>query len=373
MNYLIIGGGISGLSAAWFLKKKDPLAKITLLEKENRLGGWIRTSHEEGFLFEKGPRTFQIGRSPHLLQLIHDLKLEKISSDPCAQRRFILHKQKLRSPWSFLPKIFPFLLRELFIKPSEKEDETIYDFAVRRFGPTVAELFFDPLALGIYAGDIRKLSIHSCFPSLVQFEKEKGSIIKGLFKAPKKGGGLFTLKNGMETLIQELEKRLSIDIVLGSEVKSFSEYEAVTEEKTWTADRVICALPPKLKRKSLWVVNIAYDHDVLSKKAFGYLVPTKEQESILGCIFDSAIFPQQGEKTRLTVMVREEESKPLDAALNAIDRHLGLKVAPIYSSLFFAKDAIPQPEVGSGYRDGISVDASIRKVKILIDKIFSTN
>ena len=72
MKILIIGGGITGLSAAWYAHKRYPDAHITLLEKSGRLGGWIRTVIEGGFLFEKGPRTFQSGRSPHLLALIRD-------------------------------------------------------------------------------------------------------------------------------------------------------------------------------------------------------------------------------------------------------------------------------------------------------------
>ncbi len=361
MNYLILGGGITGLSAAWHIKKRDPRAKITLLEKENRLGGWIRTSHEGGFLFEKGPRTFQLGRSPHLLELIRELGLEIIESDPAAKKRFILHKGKLRTPESQIFTLIPYLIRELFVRPTKSQDESIYDFASRRFSPKIAEMFFDPLALGIYAGDIRKLSIRSCFPTLYEWEQKKGSILKGLFSSPKTAQGLFTLKGGMETLIHALEKKLNIDIILNCPVETIKEQEVITPGKTFSADRIISALPPKIPRKSIWVVNIAFDRDVLSKKGFGYLVPTKEKESLLGCIFDSAIFPEQGRMTRLTAMVRAEEKEPLESALNALNRHLGINAAPAYSSAFFAKEAIAQPEVGSGYTEGVSVDACIQR------------
>lgn len=369
MKCLILGGGITGLSAAWFLHKQNPTAKITLLEKENRLGGWIRTSHEGGFLFEKGPRTFPMSRNPQLLELIRELKLEIIHSDPLAAKRFILNKGRLRTPGSFLPMLVPYLIRELFVRPSKAEDESIYDFAARRFSPKIAETFFDPLTLGIYGGDIRKLSIRACFPSLRKWEQEKGSVIRGLFSSPKsKVKGLFTLKNGMETLIQELQKQLPIDIVLNCPVETFSEHEVIAGGKKWEADRVINALPPQFSNRSLWVVNFGFAGDVLAKKGYGYLVPTQEKESLLGVIFDSAIFPQQNRmlETRLTAMLRPEEKDPLKAALNALERHLGITAQPVHSSTFLAKNAIPQFEVGCKYTDGVSVEACIQRANRII-------
>lgn len=363
MNVLIVGGGITGLSTAWFLKKRHPRAKITLLEKTGRLGGWIRTSRERGYLFEKGPRTFQMGRSPHLLHLIEELKLKIIPSDPSAAKRFILHQGRLRSIGSFIPMLIPYLIREFFIAPSKLEDESIYDFAARRFSPKIAETLFDPLTLGIYAGDIRKLSIRTCFPSLYKWEREKGSLVRGIFSAPKKAKGLFTIQTGMETLIDELQKQLSIEIVLNCPAHIISEHEVFAGGKTWVADRVISALPPELACRSLWVVNLAYTDDILPKKGFGYLVPTQEKESLLGVIFDSAIFPSQNHsrETRLTAMVRYEEKEPLQAVLPALERHLGIKASPDHSSVFLAKNAIPQFEVGCTYSEGISVDACVER------------
>ncbi len=368
MKYLILGGGITGLSAAWFLKKREPTAQITLLEKTDRLGGWIRSSTEGGFFFEKGPRTFQLGRSPHLLALIQELNLETISSHPAAQLRFILYKGKLRTPLSFLPRFAPYFFRELFVKPTLKKDESIYDFASRRFSPKIAEIFFDPLTLGIYAGDSRKLSLCSCFPAFSRWEQEKGSVLKGLFSAPKQAKGLFTLKGGMETLIHALEKRLSIDIVLNCPVEKLAGNEVFAGGKIWTADHVLSALPLPLPKNSLWVVNLAFAGDVLPKKGFGYLVPTQEGQSVLGAIFDSVIFPEQSQngETRLTVMVRASEEKPLEAALSALSTHLGIVEQPLYSSVFLAKEAIPQMEVGCGYSENLSVDGCIQRGKRLV-------
>lgn len=359
---LIIGGGITGLSAAWFIKKKNPHAQITLFEKENRLGGWIRSSTERGFFFEKGPRTFRKGSSPHLLALIQELKLETIASNPFASKRFILHRGKLRTPQSFLPSLAFSLLREFFVPRGEKEDESIYEFAARRFSPKIAEALFDPLTLGIYAGDIRKLSIRSCFPTLYQWEQEKGSILKGFLTSPKKEGGLFTLKGGMETLIHALEKNLQIEILLNCPAQMCGN-EVLAQGKVWRGDQIISATPLALPKRSIWVVNLAFQGDVLAKKGFGYLIPSQEKESVLGVVFDSVIFPEQnqGNEIRLTAMIREEETNPLSAAFSALRRHLNIQEEPIFSACFLAKDAIAQMEVGCGVTGNISVEGCIQR------------
>lgn len=353
MSALIVGGGITGLSAAWFLHKQDPTLKITLFEKENRLGGWIRTSHQGGFLFEQGPHTFPFSRSPHLLSLIQALNLELIPS--AATKRYILQSGRLRSLTSFLPMLLPHLFKR---PPALLEDESIYSFASRHFSPKIAETLFDPLTLGIYAGDIRTLSIRRCFPTLCQGP---------LFKHFRPSKGLFTLKDGMEALIHALAK-LPIDIHLNRPAQKIGEKEVIAQGKIWRADHVLSALPPPLPARSLWVINLGYENAPLPKKGLGYLVPTKEKESLLGVLFDSEIFPQQNKQgqTRLTAMVRAEEKEPLQAALSGLKRHLGLMVKPDYTAVLFAKDSIPQFEVGCTYPYGISVDACVERAKGLV-------
>jgi oxygen-dependent protoporphyrinogen oxidase len=397
---LVLGGGISGLSAAWFLREKYPDAEITLLEKEKRLGGWIHT--ENGL--EKGPRTFQAGRSPHLLALISALGLEKerINSDPSASIRYLWHRGKLRTATSFLPGLLPALFREFWIQPSQKEDESIWEFASRRFSPKIADTLFDPITLGIFAGDIRTLSMRSCFPKLFAWERETGSLMRGFFShrstQPK---GLFSLKGGMETLIRALREQLSIEIVLDCEVESLTTSGVRAGGRTWSADWIFSALPAPIagrfgkesfKMNSLFVVNLVYEPDVLQKKGFGYLVPSQEKESLLGMIFDSSIFPAP--YTILTAMVRAEAPDPVGVALDAASRHLGIEQKPLSQSLFCGKEAIPQFEVGfwqkiarfeaemkqryphlfllGNYFEDPSVEGCIRR-SYQVTKLFTTN
>ncbi|MES2273139.1 MAG: protoporphyrinogen oxidase [Chlamydiota bacterium] len=360
MSALILGGGISGLSAAWWLHRLNPACKITLLEKTDRLGGLIQTKKQNGFLYELGPRTFQRQRAPYLLALIRDLGLENelIFSDPKAAKRYLWHRGHLRTATSFLPMLLPRLICEPFIPKGTCEDESIYEFSARRFSPKIAETLFDPLALGIYAGDIRKLSIRSCFSKLFQWEREKGSVVRGMFSTKKTTDqkGLFTLRCGFESLIEAMQKKIDLRIVFNCEVEQISDGEILAGRQKWRADHIFSALPaPAIGRltgeefamNSLSVVNLAFQGNVLPKKGFGYLAPTQEKESLLGMIFDSSIFPEHcGSATRLTAMIRKEEPRPLEAALEAAKRHLGIDGAPLDASVFFAKDAIPLFEVG---------------------------
>lgn len=361
MKIVILGGGISGLSAAWALQKKYPSAKMTLLEKSDRLGGAIQTVKQAGFLFERGPRTFQAGKCPSLLNLIQELGLshELIFSDKGASARYLWERGRLRPIGSFIPMLFFSAIKEAFVAPSILEDESIYDFASRRFNPKIAETLFDPMTLGIYSGDIRKLSIKSCFPLLFHWEKEKGSCFQGfLFSllSQKKSRGLFTLKEGLGSLIEALAKKLKLEILLRSEVEAIESRGVFAAGRSFSADLIVSALPGSilsslanvpfiLKEAPLWVANFCYSKNILSKKGFGYLVPSKEKEDLLGVIWDSSIFPQQNgpSKTCLTAMAR---SGNLESLKKALVKHLALSQEPDFVSLHHVERAVPQFEVG---------------------------
>ena len=354
MKILILGGGISGLTAAWAYRKKYPDAKITLLEKERRLGGWIQTSLTGGCLFEQGPRTFSTSRCKRLLELIREMGLEKdlIFSHPDAKKRFLWSGGKLKSVSSFLPRLLLPLLLEPFQPKGVKDDESIYDFAARRFGVFAAETLFDPLTLGIYGGDIRKLSIRSCFPWLFFKEQKRGFVLM----KPGAGGPLFTLQGGMSQLIERLAERAQVDVQFGSQVEEIRQNGVIANGTFYPAEKIVSALPGHVigaltglwtdfPQKDLWIVQLAYQGDILPKKGFGYLVPTKEGENLLGMIWDSSVFPQQNrtQETRVTGMMRKGS---VEALQEAMARHLKVFDRPFFSTATLAKGAIPQFEVG---------------------------
>ncbi|HLB53327.1 MAG TPA: protoporphyrinogen oxidase, partial [Chlamydiales bacterium] len=297
MKIAILGGGISGLSAAWFLRKKYPDAKMILFEKEKRLGGLIGSYKEGDFFFEKGPRIFPVARSPHLIQLICEvgLKEEMIFAPPHATKRYLWTNGAFRPLSSFALRILFSLVKEPFQPKGESEDESIASFGRRRFGRFLTETLIDPMALGIYGGDIEKLSIRSCFPSLFSLEKKKGRLFPHLLFQKKGERQFFTLRRGMHSLIERLGQRSNIELHVGEEVESIEKTGVVAKGTFYAVDRIFSALPLQTigKLTGLWtdaeaqdlvVAHLAYRGVKLPKAGIGYLVPSKEKEKLLGMI-----------------------------------------------------------------------------------------
>ncbi len=382
---VILGAGISGLSAAHALSKTHD---VLVLEKSHRAGGWIETTDHEGFLFESGPRTFRSNASPELMKLIEELGLQKeiLYSEKEAQKRFVLFEGKLEEVPSHPLAIFysplfkgvRFSMLTEWKRPKEQADESLDSFAERRFGRKAADRFFDPLALGIYAADSRKLSVEAAFPRLKEMERTHGSITKALFKKEKKAkktaSALFSFQSGTQMLIDALVKELGNRLCLDREVTKIEKKDDFflvhTTHEVFEADRVICALPPRvvgtllgdlspnaarllqdIEMTSLSMVQVGYEENVLPGKAFGYLVPRKENLPLFGVVFDSCIFPSQnrGTQTRLTVMMPPQENAK-ETALQMLGEHLGVAGIPrmIVEKKFV--DAIPLPTVGHAAR-----------------------
>lgn len=346
-SVLILGGGISGLAHAWHTRKKHPDAKIILLEKEKRLGGWVDTQWQGNFRFEMGPRTFQTSRSPYLLALIDELGLTKelLFSEPGT--RYLWVQGRLRTLTSFWPQILWAIANDCVASKGSSE-ESIYEFACRRFGKKAAELFFDPMVKGIFGGDIRKLSLEACFPALHAWDKKHVSVVPELKR--KRTGGLFTLRGGMKTLIDALQK-MPIEIHTDCPVETIERDGVLAGGKKWFADRIVSALPGleiarlckvglALRNEQLTVVNLGYEKK-MAYKGYGYLVPSSEKEEILGQIWDSSLFPE-GSQTKMTSMVRG--SDPEAIALAAMRRHLKETATP--DAILTKEASLPQYDIG---------------------------
>ncbi|MDN3508570.1 MAG: protoporphyrinogen oxidase [Candidatus Neptunochlamydia sp.] len=356
---VIAGGGISGLAVRYYLSKKHPNAEIVLFEKSDRLGGCIE-SCSFPFFFERGPRTFKASRAEALLNLIDEVDLsdEILYSSKQSSRRFLWKGGKLQALSPFSPLVFPLipaLLKEWRQPYPSDEDETIATFVSRRLGNYAADTFFDPLTLGIFAGDIHKLSISACFPELKAMERDYSSITRAFFKKKrkKKRKGLFTLRGGLQTLIDRLVEKGRGEIHLNTPLTTLDEEERVIlalssqgMKGLFAKDEIAQEFLGSLEEVSLSVVNVAYSKDILKKKGFGYLIPSSEKENILGVVFDSAIFPlqnQTNDETRLTVMLRDGG---IETALEGLQRHLGIESAPSNAHLKVWKNIIPQYGVG---------------------------
>ena len=336
-NIAIVGGGISGLAAAWFITKKFPNYKVTLLESENRLGGKIQSSKEQGFLFEHGPNGFMDSRQ-EMVDFCDDLDLqsEMVNSDDNAANRFVIKNGKLsalpkKPPQIFTSGFLPLsaklrLMTEPFRGKSKKEDESLYEFCDRRLGNHVAEYLIDPFTSGVFGADCRKISTKSAFAALWNMEQEYGSIFKGMRRKMKeqkgkKQGKLRSFKDGMEVLVKALKDKLSskIDVKLNAKVLDLQEKgstyvlsaDIAGEKQTLEFDLVVLSCPARPCGKILSSLNsdlgskiseISYSAITVVPQgynkpqpevtnAFGYLVPSAEKNKIMGNLFDASVFP----------------------------------------------------------------------------------
>lgn len=245
---VILGGGITGLTAAFYLQKearekKLPL-EVLLIEASHRLGGKIQTVVKDGYVIEKGPDSF-LARKKSASRLAKQVGIEDTLVSNTAGKSFVLARNRLHpmpggSIMGIPTQIAPFVTTGLFsisgkmraagdfILPRSEpaEDQSLGKFFRRRLGDEVVENLIEPLLSGIYAGDIDQMSLMSTFPQFYQAEQKYRSLVLGMKKmapAPKMSGeqkkekkmGMFlTPKNGLQALIDAVEDKLEDNTVL---------------------------------------------------------------------------------------------------------------------------------------------------------------
>ncbi len=408
-RFVVLGAGITGLSLAWYLKKRwGDNATITVIEKNSQVGGWIQTLEKEGFLFEQGPRSCRIRRNESTtLTLIEALNLqhEVITPSKKAQKKYLWNNGSLKKmPSSMLGALFHPLTRkvllpcikELFQSEGKLEDESVYNFFSRHFGTSFTNQFIDPLVSGIYAGDMHRLSIKACFPQFYEAAKSHGSVLRGMLMQKKdtltkkspfvlkmEKEALFSFKKGMHTLPLALYNTMKENVLLSTELTSLQLHSdnihlTLSDGQQLLADHCFSTLPAEallplltpsapsalktklssLQRSSVALVSLGYQQSVLKYKGFGYLIPEKEKEEILGAVWDSTLFPEQQstpDTTCITVMlggsrmphILEKTDGDLALmALNAVSKHLNINNLPHTLHVTRTVNAIPQYAVG---------------------------
>lgn len=185
----IIGGGITGLVAAFYLQRRGH--DVTVYEASDRVGGVIRSWRADGFLAESGPNTL-LETSPQITQLVRDAGLasRRLDTDPGATARYVVRYGRpvpmpsgpagLLTTDLFTWRAKLAVLREPFIsRRRDGVEESVAQFVVRRFNQEFLDHAVDALVAGVYAGDPDKLSVVHAFPKLKALEDRYGSMIKG--------------------------------------------------------------------------------------------------------------------------------------------------------------------------------------------------
>ncbi|MDH3392929.1 MAG: protoporphyrinogen oxidase [Desulfobulbaceae bacterium] len=390
---IIIGGGLSGLATAHFLRKQQPDLDLLLLEAGNRPGGAIRSFSEEGFLAEWGPHGF-LDNIPESRELLADTGLDQQAQRAPLKKflRYVCHQGHLvalpQSPKQLIttPLLSPTgklrLLGDLWIKPILTE-QSLGEWAAHRFGHEVLPLV-DAAATGTFAGDYQRLSIDAVMPGVRKLEKDYGSILRGL-RAKKKNAkdkktgqmpSMLSFPEGMEHLVATLAANnpLRTNTRVNAISRSDSQWRLETAEVTYTTPTLIVALPvnaalplltplsappvPEVPEARINNVLLGFTDRVKIPYGFGYLAPERENRFALGAMFSTHMFPGRAPQGKVLIEVlvggrRHPERLDLhdDELLANILTDLGellpLTEPPCFSKVLRPAGGIPQMEVGN--------------------------
>jgi oxygen-dependent protoporphyrinogen oxidase len=351
----IIGGGISGLAAAFALEEKRRAGAVdyTLYESSSTLGGVLRTEHIDGCIVEAGPDSF-ITEKPWAANLCRALGLgdQLIGSNDSDRKTYILVRGRLipmpdglmfMVPTKILPTGFSPLFswstklrmaQELFHPPRPAAaDESVASLVERHYGSEMVDRLADPLLSGVYGGEAASLSVRAVLPRFAEMERTHGSLGRAMLAARKKmphsdnkpAPPLFTsLKNGMQQLIETIVPRLNQNSLLtNAPVESIQR-----DSQGWTVsagsnpsrfDAVILAVPAGVAARLLSTcsaelaaeltaisytssitVGLAYDREVRQSlpPGFGFLVPRSEGKRLLAATFVHNKFPHRAPADR---------------------------------------------------------------------------
>lgn len=354
MRVAVIGGGISGLATAFIMGRRIPGAEIDVFEKNTTSGGTIATYRNDGFLMETGPNGFLSGK-PTTLKIVDMLEKQEtlLPASTKAEKRMIIKRGSLvtlpETPLKFFTSsILSFrgklrIMKELFVcRKVGEDDETVADFGRRRLGEQAVTWMLDPMVSGVFAGNVDKLSLVSCFPRIHELEMEYGSLIKAMMKLRSKkaspSGKLTSFENGMGQLIEMMIDSGAFRFHAGSEVRGIrKEKEGFhLDHLRGSYDAVVLAVPAhslsemsvpgmgKVKEElasvpypPMAVVPFAVKKGIVN--GFGFLIPSVEKSRILGALYSSGIFPNRGtdEYDLVTVMLggdRHYEVRDMDSA-----------------------------------------------------------
>jgi oxygen-dependent protoporphyrinogen oxidase len=407
----VIGAGISGLACAYRLQQLG--LEVSIFESNSAPGGMIDSVKKDGVLFEAGPQSFQ--GTPTLLELIRELGLETQlqKADPRAPRYVLLHHRLRKVPMSPQALLTSTLLNpvsrwKIASEPFKKsrpptEEESVAAFVRRKFGNEILEYLVAPFVSGVYAGDPEKLSLKAAFPTLEEWERQYGSVLRGALKSrpatEKRTGAppLCSFTHGVAELPRAMAAKLGDALQYEARAVSvnFSTQHSVADgsagseirivqngqEQQISANAVVIATPayaaahlletfsPPLARAlsgiayaPVAVVAATYYRQQVGDplEGFGFLVPRGEKVRTLGTVWNSSLFPGRAHTGGVTItsfiggatdpdiiQLHEENIAAIVAEENA--RILGITGPPLEIAVWKYPRALPQYNLGHGH------------------------
>jgi oxygen-dependent protoporphyrinogen oxidase len=406
----IIGGGISGLTAAHALRKRQ--VPYLLLEAGPSLGGLIRTETRDGFLLEGGPDSM-FALAPQGVDLCRELGLGErlVPANLGLRTTYVLHRRRLHPlpegvTLGIPTRILPFVRSGLFSWPGKlrmgldlvlpggngRGDESIASFLRRRFGQEAVERFGDPLLAGIHSGDPERLSVLATFPRLRELELRHGSLLRGFWSVPppKPAPGatapaaFYSLRGGLREVVDALvlgldRERIWTKAAVQKVSRAPGGFSIVVQGgETVGARRVIVAAPgpriaPALEglvpgaARALAAIPFASSATALlgyrredvghPLDGYGLVVPRTEGLRTTALAFVSTKYPHRAPEGRVLLRgylggARDEEVMKLsdeemaDTVKREMGDVLGLRGRPVVSRVFRWPGGTPQLEVG---------------------------
>jgi protoporphyrinogen/coproporphyrinogen III oxidase len=412
---VIVGGGMAGLAAAWSLYQAN--VPVTVLERGDRAGGAVGTHDVGGHVFERGPTTV-MSHAPALNELIDaaGLRDRVVLSRAESHRRLVWLRGALfelpSGPMSFLTSPLMGLagklraLGEPWVRPrsADQGDETLRAFLERRVGAAATVALADPFVTGVFAGQLDDLGADA-FPRLLAFERQHGSLFKGMAAARKSPGGrghgsgaLMSFDDGLGVLPESIRQKLGTRVRFGHEVFGIEprgpgardgwivravaagrhvDYDAsavVLATPSWVAgqlmERVAAELAEPLAdipHPHVASVGLGYRRDSVAHPldAFGLLCTSggayMAEIGLLGVIFASSVFDGRAPEGFVTLNVimggsraphcaDATDSELVEQARAGLAVLLGVRGYPAAVNVTRWPRAIPQYQPGHGRR-----------------------
>jgi oxygen-dependent protoporphyrinogen oxidase len=409
MRVCVVGGGVSGLTAAYRLQRAG--AQVQLFEASARVGGLLGSERIDECVVETGPDSI-LTEKPWALALAKELGLESrlIRTRESPRGAYIVHQGELvRVPDGFsmmAPTNLAAMLRSPLLSPRGKlrmgldlvlprgkgtDDESLESFVVRRLGRETLEHLAQPLVGGIYGADPASLSLRATMPRFLELERDHRSLILGLRERARKAGesasgaryGMFVaFREGMQELVDALAQQLPGAIHTGCPATAISRVGGVFKVEfggdAQLFDRVVVALPAHVAAQCVRPLDAELASELAAidyasaatvtclwsrndvphaLDAFGFVVPARESQQILASTWASVKYEGRAPADKALIrvfvggfkgqhLVQRTDSELLELVRRELHTLLGIRAEPHWTRIVRYVRAMPQYKLG---------------------------